>query len=222
LTNINRACKQYQIDLTHFISTNTEFSEKEQIKIELEFSSSQIQSLKNEITKIGYVSLKESMLECDSKLNEQSFNTIELIENKFWCPSGVKFNFLTNEIFVADTYNRQIKILDYLNGELLRCHELSYVDKLTLKDTRITPRDLHFNSSGLLIVTDSSNHKCHFLDSVNFQVINSFGEKGHERGQFMNPRGVCFDQFNRIYVCDRGKLFNSFYIINFLTNLNNN
>jgi DNA-binding beta-propeller fold protein YncE len=213
LTNIYQACKQYRIDLTHFISTNSEFSEKEQIRIELEFSNTLIQSLKNEITKIGYVSLKENMLECEAKLNEESFDSIESIENKFWCPSGVKFNCLTNEIFVADTFNRQIKILDSLNGELLRCHELSYFDKLTLRETQITPRDLHFNSSGLLVVSDSNNHKCHFLDSVNLQVINSFGEKGHEQGQFMNPRGVCIDQFNRIYVCDRGELFNRFYLV---------
>lgn len=205
MINIYNNCQQNLNSITDFISKNSDFTDQGQFKIEFEISSTLIESLKSHIKSFGSLVFVEKKFEYESDLWFESLESVEIIKDTFWCPSGVKFNSLTKELFVADTFNRQIKVLDSTSGKLLSCHELSYFDAFRNKDIQITPRDLHFNTSGLLIVTDSSNHKCHFLDIVNFKVLKSFGENGHEKGQFTAPRGICIDSYDRIFVCDRGE-----------------
>ena len=177
-----------------------------------------ITRLKTDISNVGHLFLEENN-ESDSKsesyysLEASSHNssTISGVEtavpslNTFWCPSGVKYNSLTNEIFVADSFNHQIKIVDSVTGKIVRRF---YLQPTTENMKQITPRDVHFNSSGaqILVVTDSCNHRCHFLNSLDFSITHSFGEYGNQKAQFCSPRGVCVDHLNRIYVCDRGKL----------------
>ena len=213
MINVYNTCQQNLNSITDFISKNSDFTDQGQIKIEFEITSTLIESLKSHIKSFGSLVFVEKKLEYEPDHCFDSFESVEIIKDTFWCPSGVKFNSLTKELFVADTFNRQIKVLDSTNGKLLSCHELSYYDSFTNKNIQITPRDLHFNTSGLLIVTDSSNHKCHFLDSVNFKLLKSFGENGHEKGQFKAPRGICIDSYDRIFVCDRGEIVQSFLIL---------
>ena len=192
---MNEECQENLTNIKEFAALNSFFSEDDQIKIELDISESLKNSIQASILKFGNIFTKEnssnlnknpSALSFDLSSTSEDFNSQSVensltetddVDSKFWCPSGVKFNPLTNEILVADTYNHRIKIVDAEKGNILKSHQLSYFDTILSKKNLITPRDLHFNSSGLLVVTDSSNHKCYFLNSLTFDCLNSFGEK---------------------------------------------
>ena len=32
--------------------------------------------------------------------------------------------------------------------------------------------------------------------------VTTFGLMGHDKGEFINPRGICMDEHNFIFVCD--------------------
>ena len=58
---------------------------------------------------------------------------------------------------------------------------------------------IHVNE-GLMIISDSSQNQI-FVFDLSGEPQMSFGESGHEYGQFMNPQDVVFED-NTIFVSD--------------------
>ena len=175
MINLDKECCTYISIIDDFVSLNQINLNENPIKIELDISNNSIESLKTEISNFGKVYFEESThndpvsesnSQCDLNISEESCSALvetnildsNDIENTFWCPSGVKFNSSVNKIFVADTFNHQIKVIDSENGMILKNFHLNSSNLMR----QITPRDIHFNSQGILIITDSSNHRCHF------------------------------------------------------------
>ena len=63
-----------------------------------------------------------------------------------------------------------------------------------------------FGRNGIWAVTDYSNHCVHVFDGQD-QLINSFGNKGNRTSQFINPRGIAFDESNYLYINHRVQKF---------------
>ena len=112
-------------------------------------------------------------------------------------PRGVAVAKRENYVFVADSSNHRVQVLDS-NGAYVRTFG-SYgegegeFDSLT---------GLAVNSFGQIIVADRYNHRIQLFDvSGNFQL--QFSQEGVEAGQLLYPWGVACDQMGFIYVCDK-------------------
>lgn len=65
------------------------------------------------------------------------------------------------------------------------------------------PFGIAIDSTGRVIVTDSSNHRVQIF-SQDGEHLATFGSNGTGNGQFDEPRGVCVDSSDNIYVVDAG------------------
>jgi DNA-binding beta-propeller fold protein YncE len=63
------------------------------------------------------------------------------------------------------------------------------------------PSGLCFTHDGNLLLSDDFNHRVQIYDSQ-FNLLNSFGGKGKEPGQFQYPKGIAVDPEGNIYVAD--------------------
>ena len=63
------------------------------------------------------------------------------------------------------------------------------------------PSGLCFSHDGNLLLSDDFNHRVQIYDSQ-FNLLNSFGSKGKEPGQFQYPKGIAVDPEGNIYVAD--------------------
>ena len=63
------------------------------------------------------------------------------------------------------------------------------------------PEAVAFSRNGLWAVGDHTNHCIHLFNDKD-QLVRKFGSYGRDNGQFINPLGVAFDQYDHIYVAD--------------------
>jgi DNA-binding beta-propeller fold protein YncE len=63
------------------------------------------------------------------------------------------------------------------------------------------PSGLCFTKEGYLLIADDFNHRIQIYDPQ-FNLLNCFGSKGKEQGQFLYPKGIAVDLEGNIYVAD--------------------
>jgi DNA-binding beta-propeller fold protein YncE len=79
--------------------------------------------------------------------------------------------------------------------------EAAYRAEDSSKEELSPPSGLCFTNEGQLLLADDFNHRIQIYDSQ-FNLLQSFGSKGKEPGQFQYPKGIAVDTEGNIYVAD--------------------
>lgn len=118
-------------------------------------------------------------------------------------PTGILFNQAQNEIWVVETKNHLIKVLDS-KGNYLRSIGKRGTGNLEFN----FPTFIHYDT-GKIYIVDAMNFRIQILDSKG-DFINSFGKAGDASGYFASIKGISVDNSGKIYIVDG--LFNAVQI----------
>ncbi len=160
--------------------------------------------------KLGFTSLVDmcaftnhEILFTDSRLNkifrysEDNKSLLSFETNhKFNRPTGIAYSNVTREIWVVETGNHKISVLNE-NGDLIK----------TIGKRGSNPGEFNFPTS---IWIDKSG-KVYIVDTMNFRIqifdksgglIKVFGEPGNATGYFSRSKGIATDSLGNIYIVD--------------------
>ncbi len=145
----------------------------------------------------------QRVLFADSKLNRifafsadrkqiTEFNsTLQLIQ-----PTGIAFCKQNNQIWVVETGNHRIQILDGTGVPVKTIGERG-----TNKGQFNYPTSLWIDKNGMAYVVDALNYRVQIFNAEG-QFISMFGENGNGTGFFASPKGIATDSYGHIYVVD--------------------
>lgn len=119
-----------------------------------------------------------------------------LLNRRLGRPTGIAFNPVNKLIYISDTVESQIVVVDK-NGVERRRLGTPGDGGLGLN----RPTDLAVNSIGEILVTDSLNFRITVLTPEG-QVARQFGAVGDAKGFFSRPKGISVDSAGHVYVCD--------------------
>ena len=112
-------------------------------------------------------------------------------------PRGITVHPTTGQIFIADTNNHRIQVL---NKDLTYSH--SFGKKGSSPEQFKYPCDVTFDNEGYLYVVDYSNHCIKKFTSTE-QYISTFSSRGSNPGQIKDPSSIIIDN-NLLYVSELG------------------
>ena len=112
-------------------------------------------------------------------------------------PRGITVHPTTGQIFIADTNNHRIQVL---NKDLTYSH--SFGKKGSSPEQFKYPCDVTFDNEGYLYVVDYSNHCIKKFTSTE-QYISTFSSYGSNPGQIKDPTSIIVDN-NLLYVSEYG------------------
>ena len=115
---------------------------------------------------------------------------------KFKCPDGIAINNTNNKVYVVDSYNDRIQIL---NPDL-SFHKL-FGSSGEGKGQLSKPRSIACDSSGKVYVTDMGNHRIQVF-TADGDPLPSFGSHGSKPGSLDAPAGITFDIKGLIYISE--------------------
>ncbi len=164
--------------------------------------------------KLAYPSLlgickwgKNKILFTDSKLNkifslsadddnpEILFDSLKLNQ-----PTGIGYSTVTHEIWVVETGNHRIKILDE-KGDLKK----TIGERGNKKGQFNFPTHLWIDEQGNVYIVDALNFRIQVFNK-NADFLTMFGETGDSPGYFSSIKGISTDSYGHIYIVDA--LFN--------------
>ena len=135
---------------------------------------------------------------------------------QFSYPAGITVHPTTGQIFIADSWNHRIQIL---NNDLSYSHSFgtydsyshiefstsgSYTNSFSMYDSVpeqfCSPHDISFYSEGYLYVVDRNNHCIKKFTSTG-QYISKFGSEGSSPGQLQYPHSIATYN-NLVYVSE--------------------
>ena len=117
---------------------------------------------------------------------------------KFYSPYGVSVSPLTGLIYVADTYNYRVRVL---NDNLEFLYDLSCNDASPKQLTFKQPNDVAFDKHGFIYVTDTWNNCVKkFTPEGNF--VDEFGDQGTNPGQLCFPEGIAIADNDLMYITE--------------------
>ena len=116
---------------------------------------------------------------------------------QFNVPTGITVHPTTGQIFIADTDNHRIQVL---NKDLTYSH--SFGKKGSSPEQFNNPSDVTFDNEGYLYVADRHNHCIKKLTSTG-QHISTFSSEGYNPGQIKYPSFIIIDN-NLLYVSEWG------------------
>ena len=116
---------------------------------------------------------------------------------QFNTPVGITVHPTRGQIFIADTYNHHIQVLD---KDLIYSH--SFGKKSSSSEQFEYPWDVTFDNEGYLYVADHCNHCIKKFTSTG-QYISTFSSYGSNPGQITNPSSIIIDN-NLLYVSELG------------------
>ena len=112
-------------------------------------------------------------------------------------PRGITVHPTTGQIFIADTNNHRIQVL---NKDLTYSH--SFGKKGSSPEQFYQPYDVTFDNEGYLYVADYNNHCIKKFTSTG-QYISTFSSYGSNPGQIEDPTSIIIDN-NLLYVSEWG------------------
>jgi DNA-binding beta-propeller fold protein YncE len=116
--------------------------------------------------------------------------------NRLQRPTGIVFNPVTKLIYISDTLESQVVVVD-LNGKERR--RLGRPEEGA--DGFNRPTDIAVDWNGNLLVTDSLNFRISVVTPTG-EVVRQFGAVGDAKGYFSRPKGIGVDRSGNSYVCD--------------------
>jgi len=143
-------------------------------------------------------------------------------EGKFDLPSGLALDTSTNYLYVADTRNNRIQIIDVdgnCSGNDELANDVCFVDEFggsgNGKGKFDLPSGLALHTDNdMLYIADTDNNQIQIIDvdgncSGNIELaddvcfVDEFGGSGDDKGEFNNPSGLTLDVSNDIlYIAD--------------------
>ena len=115
---------------------------------------------------------------------------------EFNCPTGIAVHPHTAKVYVADTDNHRIQIL---NSDLTFSGEFGGSAKLPLK----SPWGVAFDSTGNVYIADSRNHCIQVFSEVGL-FLRRFGREGEYEGKLSFPTCISIDGDNLVYISEYG------------------
>ena len=112
-------------------------------------------------------------------------------------PRGITVHPTTGQIFIADTDNHRIQVL---NNDLTYSH--SFGNSGSSSEQFKNPFDVTFDNEGYLYVADYFNHCIKKFTSTG-QHISTFSSRGSNPGQITYPTSIVMDN-NLLYISDSG------------------
>ena len=122
-------------------------------------------------------------------VNREGNNQLE-----FNSPIGIVIHPLTRKVYVADSQNHRIQILN---------PDLTFSSSFGSDNGQFQyPWDVTFDSTGNLYVADSENH-CIQVFTAEGKFIRKFGKKGQGNGELNFPSSISIDSDNVVYVTEQ-------------------
>ena len=117
---------------------------------------------------------------------------------QFSYPRGIAVHPHTHKVYVTDTWNHRIQIL---NSDLT--YSSSFGTKGTKEGEFNQPYDVSFDSLGRVYVVDHYNHRIQIF-SVNGHYLGQFGRRGGSDGELDQPSSITIDSNDLVYVTEYG------------------
>ena len=115
---------------------------------------------------------------------------------EFERPTGIAVHPLTAKVYVADTDNHRVQIL---NSDLTFSGEFGGSSGLPLK----SPKGVAFDCSGNVYVADGGNHCIQVFTEAGL-YLRRFGGEGEREGKLNYPTCVAIDGHNLAYITEHG------------------
>jgi DNA-binding beta-propeller fold protein YncE len=111
-------------------------------------------------------------------------------------PTGLAYDGASGRLYVADTYDHNIKVLD-ANGQLTQ----------TISRRGEAPGELNYPtylalSAGELLVADTMNGRVQAFDPYEGMPVRQVGRRGLFVGEMVRPKGVAADTSGNVYVVE--------------------
>jgi DNA-binding beta-propeller fold protein YncE len=143
--------------------------------------------------KMLFTDSKNNSIYCFDKENKVYLLNDSLRLNK---PTGIGFVKSTKEIWVSETGNHSIVILD-AQGKFLR--------RIGQRGTEANefnfPTSIWVDKNEHIYIVDAMNYRIQIFDKDG-NFLSNFGEQGDATGYFARPKGIATDSFGNIYVVD--------------------
>jgi DNA-binding beta-propeller fold protein YncE len=159
------------------------------------------------ITRKNEILFTDSRLGSIYKISSDRKSLLKLNDSlKLKQPTGIAWSGTNNEIWVVETAEHRIKVLDS-NGNILK----------TIGIRGTGPGEFNFptfiwiDHGGRAYVVDAMNFRIQIFSS-NGEYISSFGQAGDGSGYLARPKGIATDSYGNIYVVDA--LFHNVQIFN--------
>jgi DNA-binding beta-propeller fold protein YncE len=118
-------------------------------------------------------------------------------KGNFLNPLGITCD-VSGQIYVADAGNHRVQIFD-ADGRFLRQLRLTAGDKERIPD----PADVAVDETrDLLYVIDNDNHKIRVYSKKTLQLLDQWGKRGENPGEFQFPFLAATDKKGTLYVVD--------------------
>ena len=151
------------------------------------------------ICKVG----KSKLLFTDSKSNKIYYYDYSTGNQGVFCafenlnkPTGIAFSDKSNEVWVVQTGNHSILVLDR-NGAFVK-----NIGKRGSGNEEFNfPTHIWIDKDGNVYIVDSMNFRIQIFNSSG-EFISTFGELGDATGYFARPKGLSTDSYGNIYVVD--------------------
>jgi len=111
-------------------------------------------------------------------------------------PTGIVFNPENRFLYVTETGNHQVVVLDLAGHEQFR-----FGGRGDANGTFNSPTHITVDSNGLILVTDALNARIQMFTPEGGYLC-SFGKHGDSSGTFAKPKGIAMDSDDHIYVAD--------------------
>ncbi len=146
---------------------------------------------------------KNNSIYCLDKENKVYSLNDSLLLNK---PTGIGFVKSTREIWVSETGNHSIVVLDS-DGNFRR----RIGQRGTNQNEFNYPTSIWVDKNEQIFIVDAMNYRIQIFDRDG-KFISMFGEQGDATGYFARPKGIATDSYGNIYVVDA--LFHNVQIFN--------
>ena len=148
------------------------------------------------ITPDGHILVSDDHRIQKLTFNGQLVKTVGTDTHMFYTPTGIAVQPSTGKIFVADTDNHKIQVL---NSDLTFSNNFGGYGSAQHQFRR--PCDVALDEKGIVYVADTSNH-CIKKFTSDGQYLTQFGSQGQDLGELLGPTGISVSVNGFVYVAE--------------------